>query len=259
MRMFRPRTSAHAQKRSRAAAKWRSLCLGWREEGSDAAICSKVPNAGGAQQVGQHLWRLRVGRHIRSRRGSCRPRQRWISEAASGWAAGVQAWTISRWRGDDLVFEQFKRWPRWIEKSEYGTGDGVQADSAFTGKDEIPWSWSLRPRELFLWLHRGLSCLPFSSPFTPRTSTTAQSLVIFRSFLLTAIVGCISKGDEAEYRATVGNCVTWCEQNYLQLNAKKTKELVVDLRRAKVPVTPVSIQGVSVDVVEDYKYLGIPN
>ena len=37
----------------------------------------------------------------------------------------------------------------------------------------------------------------------------------------------------------------------------KTKELVVDLRRTKAPVTPVSIQGVSVDIVEDYKYLGV--
>ncbi len=37
----------------------------------------------------------------------------------------------------------------------------------------------------------------------------------------------------------------------------KTKELVVDLRRTKGPVTPVSIQGVSVDIVEDYKYLGL--
>ena len=70
-------------------------------------------------------------------------------------------------------------------------------------------------------------------------------------------VGCISKADEDKYRATVNNFVTWCEQNHLQLNVAKTKELVVDLRRTKTPVTPVSIQGVSVDIVEDYKYLGI--
>ncbi|XP_059829971.1 uncharacterized protein LOC132396450 isoform X1 [Hypanus sabinus] len=55
----------------------------------------------------------------------------------------------------------------------------------------------------------------------------------------------------------VGNFVTWYKQNHLQLNVKKTKELVVDQRRAKAPVTPVSIQGVSVDIVEDYRYLGI--
>ena len=43
----------------------------------------------------------------------------------------------------------------------------------------------------------------------------------------------------------------------MQLNVAKTKELVVDLRRAKALVAPVSIQGHSVEVVEDYKYLGV--
>ena len=37
----------------------------------------------------------------------------------------------------------------------------------------------------------------------------------------------------------------------------KTKELVIDLRRTKAPLTPISIQGVNVDYVEEYKYLGV--
>ncbi|XP_073331586.1 uncharacterized protein [Pagrus major] len=41
---------------------------------------------------------------------------------------------------------------------------------------------------------------------------------------------------------------------YKPLNVTKTKELVVNLSRTKVPLTPVSIQGVSVDIVE---YLGV--
>ena len=36
-----------------------------------------------------------------------------------------------------------------------------------------------------------------------------------------------------------------------------TKELVVDLRRTKTPVTPVSILGHNVDIVEHNKYLGV--
>ena len=51
----------------------------------------------------------------------------------------------------------------------------------------------------------------------------------------------ISKSEEAEYRTVVGNFVTWCEQNHLQLSVSKTKELVVDLSWAKELVTPVSI------------------
>ncbi|KAK0155358.1 hypothetical protein N1851_002315 [Merluccius polli] len=49
----------------------------------------------------------------------------------------------------------------------------------------------------------------------------------------------------------------WCELNHLQLNVTKTKELVVDLRRKKTQGTPISIQGAPVDIVEDYKYLGV--
>ena len=51
--------------------------------------------------------------------------------------------------------------------------------------------------------------------------------------------------------------VTCCEQNHLQLNVAKTKELVMDLRRTRTPVTPVSILRVSGGIVEDYKYLGV--
>ena len=47
------------------------------------------------------------------------------------------------------------------------------------------------------------------------------------------------------------------EQNHLQLNTTKTKELVVDLRRSKkTPMTPVSILGHNVDIVEHYKISG---
>ncbi|XP_047445357.1 E3 ubiquitin/ISG15 ligase TRIM25-like [Mugil cephalus] len=48
------------------------------------------------------------------------------------------------------------------------------------------------------------------------------------------VVGCISKGDEVEYRAIVDNFVTLCKQNHLQLSVTKTRELVVDLRRTKI-------------------------
>ena len=72
-----------------------------------------------------------------------------------------------------------------------------------------------------------------------------------------ALVGCISRGNEDEYRVNVNNFVTWCDHNHLQLNLGKTKELVVDLRRTKTTVNPVSIQGVSVDIMEGYKFLGV--
>ncbi|KAK0154377.1 hypothetical protein N1851_003531 [Merluccius polli] len=45
--------------------------------------------------------------------------------------------------------------------------------------------------------------------------------------------------------------------NHLQLNTSKTKEMVVDYRRTKPPLQPVSIEGDNVEVVTTYKYLGI--
>ncbi|CAN9510708.1 unnamed protein product [Ophioblennius macclurei] len=70
-----------------------------------------------------------------------------------------------------------------------------------------------------------------------------------------AVVECFNEGDETEYRETVDNFVTWCEQNHLQLNVTKTKELVVDLRRNKRSASPISIKGDTVDILEDFKYL----
>ncbi len=88
-------------------------------------------------------------------------------------------------------------------------------------------------------------------------SSTGQSCHLQKYSDDSAIVGCISGGVETEYRTTVDNFVTWCERNHLQLNVTKAKELVVDLRMTKSPMTPVSIHRVSVDMLEDYKYLGV--
>ena len=70
-------------------------------------------------------------------------------------------------------------------------------------------------------------------------------------------MGCIRDGLEGEYKSLVDNVVQWCRNNHLQLNATKTKEMVVDSRRSQPPLLPVSIEGVSVEVVNTYKYLGV--
>ncbi|KAG5274176.1 hypothetical protein AALO_G00133060 [Alosa alosa] len=51
--------------------------------------------------------------------------------------------------------------------------------------------------------------------------------------------------------------VQWCKLNHLQLNTAKTREMVVDFRRSKPALLPVSIDGVNVEVVNTYKYLGL--
>lgn len=47
------------------------------------------------------------------------------------------------------------------------------------------------------------------------------------------------------------------QHNNLELNLKETKELVVRMRWTRTPVTPISIHGVCVETVEDYKYLSV--
>jgi hypothetical protein len=45
--------------------------------------------------------------------------------------------------------------------------------------------------------------------------------------------------------------------NYLNLNVSKTKEVIWDFRRHPTPAAPVSVNNMPVEVVKDYKYLGL--
>lgn len=57
----------------------------------------------------------------------------------------------------------------------------------------------------------------------------------------------------SEYKAFVNLFVTWSDLNPLQLNVTKTRELWVDLKRI---MAPVSVHGVNMDTVDNFKYLG---
>ncbi|KAI3356696.1 hypothetical protein L3Q82_003382 [Scortum barcoo] len=70
-----------------------------------------------------------------------------------------------------------------------------------------------------------------------------------------AVVGLITDGDNREYRGLIQDFADWCLRNNLQINAGKTKELVVDFHRqcSHSPPAPVSIQGTDIDTVKSYK------
>ncbi|XP_048121152.1 forkhead box protein N1 [Alosa alosa] len=44
----------------------------------------------------------------------------------------------------------------------------------------------------------------------------------------TAIVGCVKKGNDLEYKGVITSFVEWCGKNHLQINTSKTKEMVID-------------------------------
>ena len=67
----------------------------------------------------------------------------------------------------------------------------------------------------------------------------------------------IQSGDETDYRRRVDDLVVWCAKNNLLLNVSKTKEMVVDFRRKKTPTPPLFIDGVEVERVDSFKFLGI--
>ena len=73
----------------------------------------------------------------------------------------------------------------------------------------------------------------------------------------TAIVGLISKDDDKDYLDCIDFVNLWCNQNYLDLNVSKTKEMLWDFRRNHVTPVPVVIDDLSVECVKCYKYLGL--
>ncbi|KAL0170115.1 hypothetical protein M9458_034711, partial [Cirrhinus mrigala] len=73
----------------------------------------------------------------------------------------------------------------------------------------------------------------------------------------TTVVGLISKRDEADYRSEVSRLAVWCRDNNLSLNVEKTKEIVVDFRRAHIRHAPLTINGASVERVSSTKFLGV--
>ena len=72
-----------------------------------------------------------------------------------------------------------------------------------------------------------------------------------------ALVGHILKDNDQAYREEINKFVSWCEENFLELNLSKTKELVIDFRTKKATVTPISIKGSQIEMVPSYKYLGV--
>ncbi|KAK3505592.1 hypothetical protein QTP70_005236 [Hemibagrus guttatus] len=71
------------------------------------------------------------------------------------------------------------------------------------------------------------------------------------------VVGLISKNDESAYREEVQRLTAWCEANNLSLNVDKTKEMVVDFRRAQSDHSPLFIDGSPLEIVKSTKFLGI--
>ena len=73
----------------------------------------------------------------------------------------------------------------------------------------------------------------------------------------TTVVGLINNNDETNYRNEVCQLARWCRENNLCLNVEKTKEIVVDFRRAHTQHPSLTINGAAVERVSSTKFLGV--
>ncbi|KAK3540831.1 hypothetical protein QTP86_002361 [Hemibagrus guttatus] len=74
----------------------------------------------------------------------------------------------------------------------------------------------------------------------------------------TTVVGQISNNDESAYREEIQSLSAWSSINNFTLNAKKTKELIVDFQKSNSNRHfPIYINGSEVEHVSSFKFLGV--
>ena len=73
----------------------------------------------------------------------------------------------------------------------------------------------------------------------------------------TTLEGLITNDDETSYRDEVLKLVSWCEENNLELNVSKTKEMILDFRKTKPDTIPLLIKDKQVEIVSEFKFLGL--
>ena len=73
----------------------------------------------------------------------------------------------------------------------------------------------------------------------------------------TVIIGAIDQNNESWYLKEVESFVNWCDYNYLNLNVRKTKEMIMDFRKDRNEYSLLTIKNEDVDLVHSYKYLGV--
>jgi hypothetical protein len=76
-------------------------------------------------------------------------------------------------------------------------------------------------------------------------------------FADTTVVGLITDNNETAYREEVRDQAVWCQDNNLSHNMSKTKELIMDYRKRRAEHVPIHIDGVVVERVKSFKFLGV--
>lgn len=92
--------------------------------------------------------------------------------------------------------------------------------------------------------------------FSPLTHDYTARFHIVKFVNDTAIVGLIKDNDKCAYTEEVRQLTTWCRHHNFSLNVDKTREVVIDFRRAhKQQHATLLIDGTAVE--SSVKYLGV--
>ena len=73
----------------------------------------------------------------------------------------------------------------------------------------------------------------------------------------TMMVGLIENRNNSEYLYEINSFVNFCNNNFLELNVNKTKEMLIDFRCNSDVPPPVIINDTEIQRVNTYKYLGV--
>ena len=71
------------------------------------------------------------------------------------------------------------------------------------------------------------------------------------------LIGLIPDDDSSKYVDEINKFATYCKTNFIELNVKKTKEMIIDLRKSKVLPVPIIINDHTVECVSTYKYIDV--
>ena len=108
------------------------------------------------------------------------------------------------------------------------------------------------------WIPQGcvLSAILFTL-YTNNLRSTFPDCEIIKYADDTIIIGLISN-NETNYKTTISNVSSWCQNNFLNLNISKTKEMIFCLNKKLNPqANHILIDNSPVEIVEKYKYLGV--
>ena len=86
-----------------------------------------------------------------------------------------------------------------------------------------------------------------------RTSLENRFLVKFSD---DTVLLSLLQGSEVDHGPALPEFIDWCDENFLDLNVSKTKEMFIDFRHANIVHKASVIHGEDVQSVESYKYLG---